>query len=690
MVANAGGFHITSTLAISDETLADYLETTEQAGFVWEACQAFQPRRTPTLLSFCRREIVTDKGRPYDHGAYPHLGAPGGPMDAFDNPSIRRIVMEWATRLGKTFLWQCAQIFTALHDPADMMDANATEKLVLETIDRSYKMLRHRSTLRAMLLKRWEKDQRQNQIELIGCTVFGAWARSASTLADKNIKVGHAGEIDKWEHASTSGEADPFKLWQDRFKDFAAVCKQIIESTPGIRHRSRIEPMRQGGTDCKLYVPCPHCFRFQKLEFGSPGVEHGLKFDRAASGYTDPQAARESARYVCLHCHGVIADHHRAWVIRRGVWVPAGATVRDDVAREVAESRIADQGELNYEIWRGWKSSPWIEGLAQRDGITASYQLSSLYALSLSWGDVAEEFAGCKDRPQFLRNFVNSWLAETWEPRKSKSTPERVAERLNNKLETGIVPDWGRFVTITADRQAADGGYVVYVVLAHGPDDMAAEIAHGQVQTLEELWSDVIDRTWRHADGGEPLTAVISGVDSGWDTKKTYEFCNAHSNCYPIKGSDGDLGGEPYRVSEVGRGSRSGMDGQTLLMVNTDFWETDLQHRLDELKPGDAGSLALSADGASDWDLIHQLLNAVLTDKKNTRGNERLLWVKKRESDPNDYRDAVRYGLCLARAWLDDGGGVVPVRRKPVENQIDEQAGDEKRFIRKITIRSHN
>ena len=200
MVAIAGSILIALCLASAEETLEDFLETTERVEFIHETCRTLEPRQTPTLLSFARREIVTDKGRPFDHSAYPHLGAPGGPMDAYDNPSIRRIVMEWATRLGKTFLWQCAQIHTAKHDPADMMDANATEKLVLETIDRSYKMLRHRSTLREMLLKKWEKDQRQNQIELIGCTVFGAWARSASTLADKNIKVGHAGEVDKWEH----------------------------------------------------------------------------------------------------------------------------------------------------------------------------------------------------------------------------------------------------------------------------------------------------------------------------------------------------------------------------------------------------------------------------------------------------------------------------------------------------------
>lgn len=47
--------------------------------------------------------IQTDAGRPYDHDAYPHLGAPGGPCDALDNPRAMTIVFEAGSRTGKTF-----------------------------------------------------------------------------------------------------------------------------------------------------------------------------------------------------------------------------------------------------------------------------------------------------------------------------------------------------------------------------------------------------------------------------------------------------------------------------------------------------------------------------------------------------------------------------------------------------------
>lgn len=648
----------------------DLWQATVDTQEVAACCQAFTPRAKPLILPWACENIVNADGRPYDHSAYPHLGAPGGPMDAWDNPDIREISLQFGSRLGKTFFGQCGTLWTADNDPAPMMHANGTQDLALGVLDRTYKMIRARHELRRHLAFQNQNDQKQDLIEFIGCNLFSAWSRSVATLADKDVKVGHGGEVDKWEMSSTSKEGDPQKLFFDRFKNHWSVRKIICESTPTRKYFSRIETRLLAGSNCRLQVPCPKCQRYQQLEMGGKKTAHGLKWQHPERGHCSPAQAKKTAHYVCRHCHAQLDDHSRAWMIRRGVWVPEACSVDDQAALAAAEQRLQPGKLTEDDRWRGWKSSPWIRGNPVRDGEHQSYQLSSLYALSLAWGDIAAEFVDCCEKPQLLKNFVNGWLAETWEPRKGKSSPDKIVERIGTTRQDSLVPVWGRLLTVTVDRQAADGGFVKYVVQAHGEGDRSAVIHHGVTEQLEWVWEHVMRREYLHEDGGRKLNPHFSGVDSGWNTKATYEFCNAHPGVIAIKGSDSDLGGQAYQLVTLGDGgkkTRTGAVGQPLLHVNTDFWEEDLQHRLDERLANETGSLALSAAAAGDEEFVAELLNGVLTDAIDKRGNARLLWVKKIEAAPNDYRDAIRYGLCLAKAWLDANGNVFPARGPAAE-----------------------
>jgi hypothetical protein len=174
----------------------------------------------------------------------------------------------------------------------------------------------------------------------------------------------------------------------------------------------------------------------------------------------------------------------------------------------------------------------------------------------------------------------------------------------------------------------------------------------GFAKTLEEIWNDVIRKAYPHLDGGNPMTPQAAGVDSGWEAKKTYDFCNAHTGMQALKGSSTDIG-SPYRLSTVKDGVH---EGQSLMLVNTDFWETDLQARLDERIPEEPESLSLYEGAERDLEFLEQLCNATVTDKLDRRGNAKVLWVKKNENYPNDFRDVVRYGLALAHAYVHEDG----------------------------------
>jgi phage terminase large subunit GpA-like protein len=299
----------------------------------------------------------------------------------------------------------------------------------------------------------------------------------------------------------------------------------------------------------------------------------------------------------------------------------------------------------------------WLRGDPLNWGADYGSQLSVFYALFHGWGDMVSDFLSKFRSPKKLQQWINEDKGETWEVRKTRSTPERIAQRLRTDIPRGILPAWTRLVTVTIDQQAAEGGYRVWVVLAHGTDQQSHLVDRGTSHLLSDVWESQIRNLFEHQDGGNPMQPHAASADSGWDTKATYDFCNHHPGMLPCKGSSNDLGGVPYKIAPVESGQ---YEGQELLTVNTDFWETDLQARLDERLPGEHGALSLFAGAEADGELLEHLCNATLADKVDTRGNARLLWVKKNESAPNDYRDAIRYGLALAMAYGSENEGYPP------------------------------
>ena len=155
------------------------------------------------------------------------------------------------------------------------------------------------------------------------------------------------------------------------------------------------------------------------------------------------------------------------------------------------------------------------------------------------------------------------------------------------------------------------------------------------------------------------MTPLLSAADSGYDTKTTYDFCNTHKSVIPCKG-EGDIGGKPYRLGEIQRGEN---EGQLLFGVNTDYWETDLQARLDERLPGEQGALTLCVEAAHDMEFLTEICNATLADKIDHRGNAKLLWIRKDENSPNDLRDCIRYGLALGQLIVESGD--IPLESTP-------------------------
>lgn len=578
-------------------------------------------------------------GEAFSEQQSPWVTAPQGPCWAYDSIQFRTIWLQWAARMFKTNFTLAMLQRSMDQRPEETMFATPDETNCKSVFGRFWKMIEHCPRLRNQCPPRIR--QSKTQIKLKRSVCHGAWPRGKSRLADKSIRVGVGNEIDKWVDHSTSTEGDPIARFRKRGAEYPDR-KFILESTPSVKGKSAVEAGRLQSTNHRYHVPCPHCFKFQTIEFGDgsgPGMIH---YQRNENGQTDRDLARKTAHYVCLHCESRIDDIHRPWMMNRGVWVPFGCEIDHDKAIDARNMAPDDRS--------------WLRGTPKHWGADYGCQISVFYALFHGWGDIVDDFLSKHKNPKHLQQWVNEDKGETWEARRSRSTPEKVGMRLKTSIPRGVCPKWSRVLTVTIDQQAAEGGFRIWTVIAHGTDKQAHLVDVGISHTLEEVYATKINTTYQVTDECDPIRPHAACADSGWDTKATYDFCNKHS-MVPCKGSSTDLGGLPYKLAEVANGEHA---GQSLFHVNTDFWETDLQARLETRQPNEPEGFSMFAGAETDLELLEQLCNATIADRVDNRGNAKLLWVKKEESAPNDIRDAVRYGLALANAFVEENGGYPP------------------------------
>ena len=615
------------------------------------------------------RHIQTEQGKPYDHRHYPHIGAPGGPADALDDPAVQTIILQWGTRLGKTFFAQCALLKTADTNPGNGMIASVDDKLAHEIAARTTRMYEHCDRLAGQL--RPPHRRSADRIDFDACHVDLAWSRSVSTLADKDLKFGHAHELPKWVQASTSKEADPEKLYDERFKDNPSH-KSIKEGTPTVKKRCRIERARLGSTNCKLWVPCPHCGRYQVLRMGKADEPGGIVWQKLANGKHDPDLARRTAHYVCAHCNGRILDVHRARMMRRGVWCPEGCTVNDQAAAEAVTRSCADlyrdpaassdpthpsDEADDPDLWRGWSNCTWIRGRPARDDRDAGYQLSSLYAIRLGWGDIAREFVRCLRHPQLLRNFLNSWLAETWEMAASEQTWEQLGKRIiSGEIMHAVVPEWASLLTMGIDRQ---GDFFVYLVDAWGPGQRHATIDYGDPDAWDAL-RELLRRHWPHADGGPSLEIRFALFDANFRPLGVNDFCITEiqrgRHVWPCKGSNTALEAD-YVARRLGPNTST--PGMVWFHVDTFRTQTWLEHTLQLDADHEAAYSLFNGSLEEHQDFLEQLLNDAPEHDLDAHGNPRESWIRIDTTVPNDFRDCKRYSYT-AMLIATRGGKIRP------------------------------
>jgi phage terminase large subunit GpA-like protein len=616
--------------------------------------EAFEPRERRGLEDWLDAGNLvlaseSGKGGTFDLQARPYQR---GPVRAWDLPRFLGHCHCWAAQLGKTALGVAVLCWMACQAPTTMVigypdrstAARRSRNMLIPTIRNSEQVAAHLPGTRDDLVT-FEYTFRKAKAMLM-------WAGSSSSMSAETARIGWGDEVAKWRQRDKN-EGDPLALFWRRLTDWGDLARKLITTTPNFEHtHGWLE--YAGGTQHRLYVPCPHCGDPKKLEHvGNPEVEKSvseLAEDIRAAGYQvlewrcgpeglhgitgfgeerDPDKVAELARYRCVHCGEYFGDGEKMRILEHGKWI----------------------GHFPKRVW-------------------FSTQLPSWYSPAVKFGDVARRFfVAMRDKSaSALQDWKNSDCAEPFVEMGSNREEKSVAAKRRDYAR-GTMPFRPVAIIITVDVQE---GELYYEVGCHGTERRYAEIAHGKLPRRkieregdEKTSLDVLDavrkRKWACLEDGQEYAATATFVDCGYDEEEVFRFCRARENCFALKGQENQL--VPLRFYYPDQ--RPTADGRVVkdtskLMVTSfsannfrDGWALRFDTNVD-----DPGAWWLSA--GDDYEYDHQICGQYKKPETSRHGRTKYVW-KKRWDD--HYFDVSVY-QHVASVVLD------------VENQTLEASGD--------------
>jgi len=427
---------------------------------------------------------------------------------------VQRVVLMWGAQVGKSETGNNFVGYVIDNSPGPMLlvqprveDAEGYSK------DRIEPMIDASPRLRKKVPPARERDSGNTvkSKQFPGGVLVMTGANSAAGLRSRPIRYLFMDEVDLYP-SDVGGEGDPVALAERRTNTFRHRRKILLTSTPTIKGVSRIEKEWEQSDKRMYHVPCPECEEFQVLKF------ENLKWPKG-----DPQ----KARYMCEHCGCLLGDEHKTFMLANGEW------------------RATDPGP----------------------GKAAGFHLNSLYSPVgwLSWVDIVQAWEKAQGKPEELKTFINTILAETWAEKGEAPEWERLYERRED-WPIGRCPDGVALLTAGVDVQkdrieAAVWGW------GRGRESWLIEtfVFNGdpyQKTTWEPL-TRLLQRQFE-TESGAALPIARMAVDSGYATDSVYDWAKGQDNrVMVIKGEHwkqwGFVIGAPDRSSRTSKGKKVGI-----------------------------------------------------------------------------------------------------------------------------------
>lgn len=444
------------------------------------------------------------------------------PQEAFTDPTVRVIVLCWASRTSKTETAQNCVRYSIGADAQPCIVVMPSKEMA-----RSYSETRFQPSIEDSAVLRAEKPDDPDQYKLLEmhfkrCSVFLTGANSAANLKSRGVGVLHASEVDTWPQA-TEKETGALQQVMERLKDRPGA-KAIIESTPTVES-GQIWYEFQLGDQRYFFLECPDCKTMQFLKFPQIRWPEELKDN---DGKWRLAEVKKLARYHCEKCDSPWSNGQKLMQLQNGVWQPTNNASEDD---------------------------------------RRSYHLSSLYPAWITYGEVAVQFLRSKDSPEELQRVVNSWFAEPFYLGGLRGEFEAAVASRAVESAPEVPEGYKSIMTIDVQQD-----HVWFVVRAHNRERDSVRLEYGQAPGLEEC--EAISKRW---------ACVVVGVDARFRQQQVLSWCVTHPGWIPTMGSDGLMTDIRWTDLPIDGGLFKGHVVKSLRLRPT-AWKEELYKRIKRTK----------------------------------------------------------------------------------------------------------
>ncbi len=506
-------------------------------------------------------------------------------MLAVTDPEVHTVTVMAGTQILKTELLTNTALYFMHQDPSSILFVQPSQELAeafaKERLDPA---ISASPALRA-LIKTPRAGQNANTIthkEAPGSQLNLVGAYSPGDLASRPCGVVLGDELDKWP-ASAGKEGDGLKLAEERASTYRDVGRAtfVRACSPTVKGQSRIEREYLSSDQRRCFVACPHCGVEQTITWANVRWEKVLKDGTATLDVPDGQEVLEhrpeTAGIVCQECGTVWSENERRGALK------ALQHASDHGWRQTARFVCCDDKQTPLE-WNAAGRSLCVHcGEPSRFDGHAGFHASKLYSIRHKLGTLVAEFLGAKGDPELMKKFVNTGLAELWEPAGSTVDGSKFAGRAE-PYGPDDLPEAVEFVTGFADVQgdrlevqlvgwgaAEESWPFLYEVIREDPAQPAAWTE------LEAL----LRRSFTTRDG-RTLRVAALGIDTGGHhAAQVFSFCRRRRSgrVFPCKGMSGPKPLWPTTASRAKTNDK-------LWMLGVDTGKDAIYARLGIVEPG--------------------------------------------------------------------------------------------------------
>jgi hypothetical protein len=271
--------------------------------------------------------ITSPNPGPWRRDTVAAMCAPGGPLEALDDPAVELVGICAGAQSGKTvtgYSWLAKELAT---DPSGALIVMSSAQVAQDKAREVWLPMWEDSPRLKHMIPDNRKMLWTKRMQLINkAGVYWAGANSPGALASKSMRRIFGDELDKWPQsfgrgnkhsgAASASEAGAMELLLQRCKAYRqkGLAKILVTSTP-TDDQGPIWRVYQAGDQRKLFVQCQHCKVDQVM------LWQAFKIDMDMAK-TDPAAAVAAAHYECPHCKGAWFDRERFAAIDAGIWRP--------------------------------------------------------------------------------------------------------------------------------------------------------------------------------------------------------------------------------------------------------------------------------------------------------------------------------------------------------------------------------